>query len=263
MRISLLTPTRGRPKNMDGVWGSAIETAHAPENLEIVFYLDEDDEVGIEKFNEMQTEHANVTGTIGPHQENGSDMWNEAYKKATGDILMLSSDDIVFRTRNWDSQIIARFMKPLDRIKYVWTNDGWKNYQYWGTHGFVHQNWVRAVGYYAPPLPFHGIDNWFTQTAQLINRTALVKGVLIEHMRWSFGKTDEHKALIKVRGDGTSTYQGKNSKGKGSHYNRRQFQRLMAHPKLGPKAAAEKLQQFIEESKRVTKNRESKNKCES
>lgn len=203
MRISLLAPTRARPNNMQRLWDSIEETADNLDNIEIVFYLDDDDEAGHEKFLEMSKKNQNIIATGGARLEIGSNMWNEAYTKATGEIIMLASDDIVFRTPHWDTTVIGRFHRTPDRIRYVWGNDGWKRFRRWGTHGFIHRNWVNAVGYFVPPLTFYGMDDWFTVIAKKVGRADLLEDMLIEHLHVMFQKTEESIELAKKGGDET------------------------------------------------------------
>ena len=51
--ISLLTPTRGRPQNMERVWNSALTTAKDKDWVEIIFYIANHD---IEKNNQFIAE---------------------------------------------------------------------------------------------------------------------------------------------------------------------------------------------------------------
>jgi hypothetical protein len=226
---------------MERLWTSATETADAPDKIELVFYLDDDDEVGIEKYHEMRKAGKNVVAAQGPRQEIGSQMWNEAYKKATGEILMLASDDIVFRTSSWDTMTLAWFYRSPDRIRYVWGHDGSRYHRRWGTHGFVHQNWVKAVGYFAPPLTFYGIDDWFTVTARKTGRAHFIGEMSIEHMHWSYGKTEGARELKKTRGDETARYRNK-------HFGFcvRELNQLKRDSEYAPKLVCQRLREFVQ-----------------
>jgi len=83
MKITLLTPTRKRPAYMKRLWDSAIQTAHNPSNIEIVFYIDDYDSESISMYESMKSNQ--VKAVIG-ERIILSKMWNEAYKISSGEI---------------------------------------------------------------------------------------------------------------------------------------------------------------------------------
>ena len=52
--ISLLCPTRNRPDGLETMWMSAIEMADNPESIELVLYIDDDDQDSISKSNDLR-----------------------------------------------------------------------------------------------------------------------------------------------------------------------------------------------------------------
>lgn len=187
MKISLLTPTRGRPAAMEKLWNSALETATDPSRLEIVFYIDDDDALSLGKCSEMQAKDSRVLAVSGPRIVL-SEMWNEAYKVATGEIFMHCGDDIIFRSQHWDSIVEKHISEAPGNILFVHGRDGIQDAKL-GTHGFVHKNWVATIGYFVPPYFSSDYnDTWLTDVSDMIGRRMYEPAIFTEHMHWAVGK---------------------------------------------------------------------------
>lgn len=184
MKISILCPTRGRPENIKRLLDSLRETSTVMP--ETVFYVDDDD-----------ASFPNAAWTPNVQIVNGprikmSQMWNECAKTATGEILMIAADDIVFRTKGWDDQVRRAFAAFPDRLACVHGNDGVYQEKF-GTHVFLHRNWMDAVGYIAPPyFSADFVDTWWNEVANALNRRIYLPFVT-EHMHPLFKKADLDK----------------------------------------------------------------------
>jgi hypothetical protein len=193
LKISILCPTRGRPENVKRLMESIISTS--AEVPELLFYVDEDDDA----FPHIADDYVHLVR--GP-RITLSQCWNELAKVATGDILMFCGDDVVFKTKNWDVLVRNAFRRIPDKIAFVHGDDGCYGSKF-GTHGFVHRNWVEAVGYLLPPYfsSDYG-DTWLNEVANSIHRRAFVP-MITEHMHFLFGKAEldqTHKERME-RGD--------------------------------------------------------------
>lgn len=179
-RISILCPTRGRPDNVHRMVASAFTTADEPDQLEVVFYRDDDD----------PTDHPDLPGTrtvIGPRILL-SQAWNECYDHAAGDVLMHGGDDLVFRTPSWDSKVRGAFDAFPDRLVFVYGDDTNQGQQL-GTHGFVHRRWVEVLGYFVPPhFSSDFNDTWLNEIAAAAGRRVYLPDVVTEHLHPAFGK---------------------------------------------------------------------------
>ena len=184
-KISLLLPTRQRREMFLRFYGSAMELANKPGNVEIVYYVDADDDSykGLNLFNATQTSGDRVVL---------SEMWNRCYELATGEIFGHMGDDIIFRTEGWDDVIRSTFEEYEDRIAFVYGDDGngESERNKFGTHGFIHQNWVDAVGYFVPPYFVSDYnDTWLNDVAKMIGRHRHID-IMTEHMHHSLGKME-------------------------------------------------------------------------
>ena len=190
--ISILCPTRGRPEFMDKMFKSAALTSHTGDtripNFETVFYIDEDDQPSIDKW-EKDLQYRGCAAVVGP-RINLSMAWNRCYEKAEGDILFHAGDDLIFKTRGWDEMVRIQFRESKDKILFVGGQDGLhppKNN--FITHGFLHRNWVEVVGYFVPPYFSSDYnDTWLNELADRIGRKIYLKDLHIEHMHPLAGK---------------------------------------------------------------------------
>ena len=198
MKISLLTPSRGRPQFMKRLIVSAIDKAENPENIKAVFYIDSDDIRSYEMYRQIRVNYfGQVDAIIGPRVI-VSKMWNKCAEIATGEIMMHCGDDIVFRTKNWDALVINEFKKVPDRILFVFGRDGITPDELeFGTHGFLHRNWVDTVGYFVPPYFSYGLnDEWLTDVATMIGRKKFIPELYTEHMHHAVGKASMDKTYF-------------------------------------------------------------------
>lgn len=185
MKISLLVPTRQRQKQFLRFYNSAMELANHPGKVEIVFYTDEDDGA----YDELNLYNATrVTG----ERIVLSEMWNACQKKATGEIYGHMGDDIIFRTEGWDDIVRSTFEEYKDRIVFLFGDDGSSesNKNEFGTHGFIHKNWVDTVGYFVPPYFVSDYnDTFLNDIGRKIGRHRSIP-ILTEHMHYSLGKSE-------------------------------------------------------------------------
>lgn len=183
MKISILVPTRNRPKNVERLISSAYTTSDLP--IEFFFYIDNDD----------PARHVtiDIMNYCGAHWIMGeritlSDMWNELADAATHDILMHCGDDIVFRTSGWDTRVVETFESHPDKLILVHGDDGFQHDQV-ATHGFYHRNWIEVLGRFVPPYFSSDYnDLWLTEVANALGRRVYLPDVYTEHMHPAAGK---------------------------------------------------------------------------
>lgn len=180
--ISILTPTRGRPDNVKRLVESALSTAKFPDEIELLFYIDEDDDSfppGIEP--------KNVKLIRGPR------MWlsllqNILYAHCNGDIVMYAGDDLVFKTHNWDEKVVNAIEKYPDKITLVYPNDLATHGENMAIHGFLHRNWINAVGCWVAPGRGSLYDLWHTDVARKLGRLQYLEDVHIAHVHYRQGE---------------------------------------------------------------------------
>jgi len=201
-KISILCPTRNRVNTVNGNFicdliESCRNTADNPECVEFIFYVDDDDFDSPSYIKSLDDD--SVIAAQGPRIVL-ADTWNKCYDRCSGEIVMLCGDDIRFRTQRWDTIVRNKFNEFDDKIVFVFGRDGYaETFQpidNFGTHGFVHRNWVETIGYFtAPYFSADGVDVWLNDVAKMIDRHAFVN-IYTEHMHPVAGKyvwDDTHK----------------------------------------------------------------------
>lgn len=179
--ISILTPTRCRPENVRRLVSSALSTADQPTQVELLFYVDSDDET-------FPTEviSQNVKVIRGPR------MWlsvlqNILYVNCGGDIVMYAGDDLVFKTVGWDTKVRQEFDNSLDKLVLVYPNDVATHGENMAIHGFLHRNWIETVGCWVAPGRGSLYDLWHTDVARKLGRLRYLAEVEIAHVHYRQG----------------------------------------------------------------------------
>lgn len=205
--ISILCPTRGRPHFLKQLISSVENTVQDAKSIEFVFYLDDDDPTPLKFLNRLQKKKDLSIKTIVGERIVLSQMWNECSKVAEADILMHAGDDIIFRTKDWDKKIINAFAQYEDKIVFVYGKDGAEALRErdakFGTHGFIHRNWVDTVGYFVPPYFSSDYnDTWLNDVGKMIERHLFVD-IYTEHIHPGIGKYvwDQTHMDRKIRGE--------------------------------------------------------------
>lgn len=185
MNIALLVPTRKRPDNLKRFYESAMATASKPNTIEVIAYVDDDDDSYDFKLPRLRW-------VRGPRVVL-SECWNRCAEMAVSPILGHMGDDIIFRSNNWDSQILEVFRSYPDNIVFVHGDDmSGVHLSNFGTHGFIHRDWVDTVGYFVPPyFSSDWNDTHLNDMANAIGRRVYVDSVKTEHMHYMFGKSDK------------------------------------------------------------------------
>ena len=98
--LSLILPTRGRHSMLKRFFASLIQTASRLSRLEVIMYMDDDDQ----QCPVADATHLQTHTVIGPRQTMGT-MIRTCAAQARGRAFMLINDDAVFRTSGWDAAI--------------------------------------------------------------------------------------------------------------------------------------------------------------
>lgn len=160
---------------------SLMDTTHDKGGVELIFYIDSDDERSVAKLHKLVDYSTVTVRSIVGNRIIRSEMWNECYKIADGEIGMVCADDLVFQTSKWDKMVRREFESVPDRILLLHGWDGIKN-EHRATHGFIHRNWVAVVGcFVAPYFSFWYNDTWLTEVADKIGRRRYLPKLRIKH----------------------------------------------------------------------------------
>lgn len=188
-KISLLVPSRGRPKLLQGMLESVFATADEPEAVEVAVYIDDDDEETLP----LDLSQFNVRRIVGPRQSMGT-LNASCFAHSTGDIVMLCNDDVVVRTQGWDTRILEVISQFPDQIYLLYPNDLFKGREV-ASFPILSRLTCDAA---ADPFPgeyrgafidYHIMDIFKRLEGWGHSRTVYLDDVVFEHLHYRTGKT--------------------------------------------------------------------------
>lgn len=189
MKITLATPTRYRPHWLYLMAQTAADAAEHPELVELSACIDDDDDVAAYEA-ALKSQPLPWVHEVRPRPVL-SEKWNIAAARGSGDIVMLCSDDLAFRTPGWDRVVREAFEAVPDRIAVVWGRDGIEDRC---TLPFVHRRWIDAVGRFVSPLfPADYVDTWLGDVAAELGRAVFLPDLYIEALHYSVGKSEKDR----------------------------------------------------------------------
>lgn len=160
-------------------------------HYEVLLYLDEQDPSAKDYRTDVKVFYGQDQSTI--------KSWNFLAAQCSGSLLMVGSDDILFRTKGWDNRLFAAI--PYDGIAVFGFNDGRGN---GNPHPVVTRRWYETLGYLGPAGFYHWyIDTWNNTLAQKIGRYCYMPDVLVEHCHAKAGKAENDETYQRIRRDNT------------------------------------------------------------
>jgi len=197
--LSIVLPTRGRRNLVDRLLDNLAETAQQPDRLEVVLYLDRDDEPS----HAVQHGGLKLTKIIGPRAKMGV-MSRACQQAAAGRHVMLLNDDVVCRTAGWDTAVVGAFERFPDGIALVWCNDLCRGAAM-ASFPAVSRRACELMGGICPAdynrdyIDTHLFDIFRKLAALGHNRLVFLRQVVLEHMHHEVGKADLDETYRKVR----------------------------------------------------------------
>jgi len=190
--ISILVPSRGRPRLLSRLVKSVVSTASAPGRVEILCYIDNDDPA-LDEYKATKYPHSRVI--IG-EPVSVSLSWNLLAEECGGDVLVMGNDDVIYRTPGWDKVLEEEAAKFPDDIYCMWFDDK-INAANHCAFPMVSRKWYATLGYFTPGVfDFFYNDTWIFDIAKRIGRARLIDSVVAEHMHVGHKKAkcdDTHK----------------------------------------------------------------------
>lgn len=176
-KISVLVPTRGRPARLQTLLDSYASTVVDKSEAELVFRIDDDDLVSR---NFLANHGHDYRLLIGPRRNGYRSMptfFNELATASEGDVLMCGNDDMVFKTVNWPSAILAAanvFPDGLFDLGVTTHNE--EHFPF----SIVSRQVVKTLGFIWDPRIFWG-DIFLRDVMAAFHRKVMLPIVEIEH----------------------------------------------------------------------------------
>lgn len=169
---------------------------NADGKVELLGYVDSDDPA-LDAYQSIAYGFEDCPGMFGERLPLGP-----AYQKLVdickGDIVMMCADDIVFKTKGWDTRV--KETMPKDLIGVVSCNELPIGHREHG-HPFIGRRFIEEMGYICHPSLRHScVDMWVREVAESIGRFYYLDDVITEHVHPKYGKgqlDDTYKANTK------------------------------------------------------------------
>jgi hypothetical protein len=207
MKISLLVPSRERLNLKLTLISSIITTVSNIDNVELLFGIDEDDptrDIVYKIANAIPfvkvVDIKNEGKFIGINR-----IWNLLAANTTENIFGYIGDDMIFKTPNWDLEILSEFNEencPKDNIKLVHCFDGHRTYDEICVNAFVHRKYYELLGYFCrEEFLINWSDQWMYQTFKAFDRITYKPNVHIQHNHWVYGGRKKDKTADRMLSD--------------------------------------------------------------
>lgn len=193
MKIAILVPSRERMNRRLTLLTSIITTVKDINNVNVYFGVDKDDPTRDMIY---KVAAAIPCLKIIDIDNNGQfiglgKMWNICVNNSTEEIISMIGDDMVFRTPNWDEEIIKEFSGdniPSDKIKAIHCNDDCHGEKL-AVNLFCHRKYSDILGrFMREEFKINWVDQWLHQVFNAFGRLKYRGDIMIEHRHWVLGK---------------------------------------------------------------------------
>jgi hypothetical protein len=198
MKIGLLIPSRERLNLKLTLISSIITTVNDINNVNLYFGIDDDDPT--KEIVEKIAKAIPFVKIIPIHNEGKfigiNRIWNILAENCNDEIFGYIGDDMIFRTPDWDVEILKEFNKetcPEDKIKMVHCWDGFQGEKL-SVNAFTHRKYYEIMGYFCrPEFLINYSDSWMHEHFKAFNRIKYRADIYIEHNHFVFGKREKDK----------------------------------------------------------------------
>lgn len=188
-KISLLLPTRERPAIARRFFDSVVEKTADLNALEIVLYIDDDDDISSHALDDHRI---NLKRLIGPRSTMGACL-TACLEQSDGEIIFLVNDDMMIRTPGWDKILVEFYKSFNDRIFLAYGNDMFKSKKVC-TFPIVSRKTCEVLSkpypeeYRASLIDYHLFDIFKRLQKMGHDRIYYFKNLIFEHLHYRTGK---------------------------------------------------------------------------
>lgn len=201
MKIAILVPSRERMNNRLTLISSIITTVKNINNVTLYLGIDEDDPtLSIANKLTAAIPFVKIVNIKNGGQFLGlGKMWNILAETCTEEIISMIGDDMVFKTQNWDEEIIKEFVNgPADHIKAIHCNDDWHKAKL-AVNLFCHRKYIDIMGHFMrEEFKINWVDQWLHQIFSAFGRLKYRDDIMIEHRHWSIGKSRQDNTVQRM-----------------------------------------------------------------
>jgi hypothetical protein len=188
--ISIILPTRGRPKLALSFMNSLVDMADHPDHIEIVAIVDEDDQTG----DLIDFERCHFLKVTTSRQSMGT--YNQlGVSHSKGSIISLGNDDVIVKTKGWDTTYRKIHDQYHDHIYLAYPNDKNKGsslctFPFFSRALIVNAPGVLNSSYKGAFIDYHLMDIFMRLRWYSIDRMIYLEDVVFEHNHFRAGKSE-------------------------------------------------------------------------
>lgn len=201
MKIAILVPSRERMNNRLTLISSIVTTVKDINNVKIYLGVDQDDPtLPLAKKLESAFPFLSVVEIKNEGKFLGlGKLWNILADNCAEEIISMIGDDMIFKTQNWDEQILQEFANiPADHIKAVHCNDDMHKAKL-AVNLFCHRKYAEVMGgFMREEFKINWVDQWLHQMFSAFNRLTYRDDIMIEHRHWSIGKSKRDNTVNRM-----------------------------------------------------------------
>ncbi len=182
MIIDLMIPTRERPQLALRTAQSALKTCDEKDRLRIFIGIDHDDPK-IEDYRQICADNG-ISLLVSPTSGSVPRCVDWMWRQTEGDILVLGTDDVIFRTQGWDRFLQDKFTRQPYLV--ISPNDGRNRRKL--EQPIITRKWAELVGKFFAEFHHFCADEWLEQIAVKSGLLAFCMEITMEHMHPKYGK---------------------------------------------------------------------------
>lgn len=201
MKIAILVPSRERMNKRLTLLFSILTTVKDINNINVYYGVDEDDPTleTIEKISKAipcvkVIKIKNEGNFLGLGK-----LWNILTNETTEEVISMIGDDMVFKTPNWDEEVIKEFQDiPEDKIKAIHCNDDCHKAKL-AVNLFCHRRYAEVMGHFMrEEFKINWVDQWLHQVFSAFGRLKYRDDIMIEHRHWVLGKSNHDNTAVRM-----------------------------------------------------------------
>lgn len=201
MKIAILVPSRERMNKRLTLLFSILTTVKDINNVNVYYGVDEDDPTleTIEKISKA-VPCVKVIRIKNDGKFLGlGKLWNILTDETTEEVISMIGDDMVFKTPNWDEEVIKEFQDiPEDKIKAIHCNDDCHKAKL-AVNLFCHRKYAEVMGQFMrEEFKINWVDQWLHQVFSAFGRLKYRDDIMIEHRHWVLGKSNHDSTAVRM-----------------------------------------------------------------
>lgn len=212
MKIAIITPSRGRPKELYRFFESVNSTVSGQNRIYFLFGIDEDDPSRYDYYSMLQQmllrAKDNVKVVMVEEEKRSIGIiWNELARmkawKDSPDVFIMGNDDLMYDTPDWDIILEEKLLSEDHPFYMHWFDDGLNGERHCA-FPIVTKHWIAATGSFAPEcFLFFYHDTWVYDIAKKAGVARYIPEVKISHLHFSNGSSPNDRTYAQWRNNPT------------------------------------------------------------